>query len=219
MRKIKTRNGNLIPIISHETNHHYSIMKQCKSSSFTRIAFKSLSAAALLAIGCPMAVYANSYPLASAQTSSVITGFVTDESGEPIIGASVRVKGGKDAVTTDIDGKFRINASAGQQLEFAYVGCKPVAAAASEGMVIKLSEDSQVLGEVVVLGYNTVKKSDLTGSVASMGNADLLRSGLTNAAGSMQGSIPGVTIQKANNKPGGDYNILIRGLNTISGST
>lgn len=193
-------------------------MKQCSSSS-SRRALKSIAAMALLAMGCPTAIYANSQPLASAQSAATITGTVVDESGEPLIGASVRVKGGKEAVTTDINGNFRINASAGQPLEFAYVGCKPMTVAASSGMTVTLAEDSQVLGEVVVLGYNTVKKSDLTGSVSSMANADLVRGGLTNAAGSMQGKIPGVTIQKSNNKPGGDYNILIRGLNTISGST
>ncbi len=194
-------------------------MKQPSLFSFSRTALKSLSLVAVLAIGCPTAIYANSVPQPSSQSSQTITGTVVDETGEPLIGASVRVKGGKEAVTTDIDGQFRINASAGQQLTFSYVGCKPVTVGAQNGMKVTLAEDSQVLGEVVVLGYNTVKKSDLTGSVASMGNADLIRSGLTNAAGSMQGTIPGVTIQKANNKPGGDYNILIRGLNTISGST
>jgi len=194
-------------------------MKQRNSSSLSRTALKSLAAMALLAIGCPTAIYANGYPQPSAQTAAAITGTVVDETGEPLIGASVRVKDRKESVTTDINGNFRINASAGQPLEFAYVGYKPVTMAAAAGMTVTLAENSQVLGEVVVLGYNTVKKSDLTGSVSSMANADLIRGGLTNAAGSMQGKIPGVTIQKANNKPGGDYNILIRGLNTISGST
>lgn len=76
-----------------------------------------------------------------------------------------------------------------------------------------------MLDEVVVVGYGAVKKSDLTGAVASVSTKELTAAGISSAAGAMQGVVPGVNIQRSSNKPGSGYNILIRGLNTVSGST
>lgn len=148
-----------------------------------------------------------------------LTGKVVDPGGQPVAGATVIVVGTSNGVVTDMDGNFTIKAQVGAPVIVSILGYKDANADMKDGLVITLAEDAQLLEETVVVGYGTIRKRDLTGSVASVSTADLLRSGTTNAAGALQGALPGVQIQRSNNKPGGGYNILIRGLNTISGST
>ncbi len=150
-----------------------------------------------------------------------VTGRVTDANGEAVIGVSIVEKGTTNGTITDIDGNFSLNVKQGATLVISYVGyvTQSIPATPGKPMDIVLQEDAGMLEEVVVVGYGSVKKSDLTGAVASVNTEDLLRGGKTNAVGAMQGVLPGVQIQRNNNKPGGDYDILIRGLNTISGST
>lgn len=148
-----------------------------------------------------------------------LTGKVVDPGGQPVAGATVLVVGTNNGVVTDMDGNFTIKAKVGAPVLVSILGYKDANADMKDGLVITIVEDAQLLEETVVVGYGTIKKRDLTGSVASVSTADLLRSGTTNAAGALQGALPGVQIQRSNNKPGGGYNILIRGLNTISGST
>ena len=114
---------------------------------------------------------------------STITGQVTDASGEPIIGATVRVAGQGGGVITDIDGNFSIKAEPGSMLSVSYIGYKTVETAASQNMKIALQDDSQLLEDVVVIGYGTVKKGDLTGSVSAMKPDDMSKGITNNAAG------------------------------------
>lgn len=148
-----------------------------------------------------------------------LTGKVVDASGQPVPGAVVSVEGTNNSVITDINGSFAIKADAGVPIAVSILGYQDAKADLQNGIVISLLDDAEMLEETVVVGYGSIKKKDLTGSVASASNADLVRSGVTNVSGALQGALPGVQIQRANNKPGGGYNILIRGLNTISGST
>ena len=148
-----------------------------------------------------------------------VSGRVVDAGGQPVIGASVIVEGTSNGSITDANGAFSINARPGSSVVISCLGYVDAQATLREGMVVTLSEDAEMLDETVVIGYGTIKKRDLTGSVASVSTSDLIRGGNTNASGALQGSLPGVQIQRSNNKPGGGYNILIRGLNTISGST
>ncbi len=99
--------------------------------------------------------------------SSVVTGTVTDAKGEPIIGASVRVKGASQGTITDIDGKFHLKAATGSQLQISFIGytAQTVTAVAGQNMTIKLEDNSTTLNDVVVVGYGTMRKKDLTGSV------------------------------------------------------
>ena len=147
------------------------------------------------------------------QNSVKITGKVVDVQGEPVIGATVMEKGTTNGIITDVDGNFTLNVSPNRKLQVSYVGyqTQEITIGSNRTLRITLKEDSELLDEVVVVGYGTMKKSDST--------QDLMRSGRTDAVGAMQGALPGVQIQRSNNKPGGEYNILIRGLNTISGST
>lgn len=154
-----------------------------------------------------------------AYAQQALTGRVVDTGGQPVIGASVIVEGTTNGVITDADGSFSIKAAAGSPVVISCLGYVDARANLQPGIVITLSEDAELLEEAVAVGYGTIKKRDLTGSVASASTADLLRSANTNATGALQGSLPGVQIQRSNNKPGGGYDILIRGLNTISGST
>lgn len=150
-----------------------------------------------------------------------IQGRVFDSQGEPIIGATVREKDTSNGVVTDMEGKFTLRVSTTGKLQISYVGysTQELSIGSQRTFQITLKEDTELLDEVVVVGYGAVRKSDLTGAVASVSTKDLLKSGKTDAVGAMQGVLPGVQIQRANNKPGGEYNILIRGLNTINGST
>ena len=148
-----------------------------------------------------------------------VTGRVVDAGGQPVVGAMILVEGTSNGVISGDDGSFTIRANAGTPVLVSLLGYQDVRAALRDGMVIRMEEDAEMLEETVVVGYGTIRKRDLTGSVASASTADLLRTGNTNASGALQGALPGVQIQRNNNKPGGGYDILIRGLNTISGST
>lgn len=155
------------------------------------------------------------------QQNVKITGRVIDAGGEAIIGASIVEKGTTNGTITDFDGNFTLNVRTNAKLVVSYVGyvTQEVMVTPNKELNIVLKEDAETLDEVVVIGYGSVKKSDLTGAVASVPTKDLIRSGNTDAVGALQGAMSGVQISRSSSKPGSEYNILIRGLNTISGST
>lgn len=131
---------------------------------------------------------------AYAQTNG-IGGTVTDNAGEPIIGASVKVKGSTNMGTvTDIDGNFKLDVKPGETLIISYIGCKDQEVKAGENLKIVLQDNSEVLGEVVVTGYQVQRKADLTGSVSVVSTKDLKSSADTDPMRSLQGKVPGMTI-------------------------
>lgn len=150
-----------------------------------------------------------------------VQGTVIDVNGEPIIGATIQVKGTSNATITNADGWFEINVAEKSVIVVSYVGfqIQEITIGAQKSLKIILKEDNELLDEVVVVGYGSVKKSDLTGAVSSVSNEILLRGGKASAVASMQGTVPGVTIVRTRNKPGSSYDINIRGLASISGST
>lgn len=156
---------------------------------------------------------------------STITGTVFDNEGEPAIGASVRVDGMSGGVATDIDGKFVLNGNFTPQskLEVSYVGMKPATMRAGTGknLVFHLESDANVFSEVVAVGYGTQKRVNLTGAVATV-DVDKQLNGrpVTNVAGALQGSIPGLSVTTSNGKPGSKASMQIRSaLGSIQGST
>ncbi|MBQ7296862.1 MAG: SusC/RagA family TonB-linked outer membrane protein, partial [Alistipes sp.] len=155
------------------------------------------------------------------QKSVRITGTVVDAKGAPVVGATVIETGTQQGKVTGSDGKFVMNVQPSNKIQVSYVGyvTQTLAIGATTSFNVVLKEDAAMLDDVVVVGYGAVRKADLTGSVSSISADALVRGGKTDAVGAMQGALPGVQIQRSNNKPGGTYNILIRGLNTISGST
>jgi len=155
------------------------------------------------------------------QNSVKITGRVVDVQGEPVIGATVMEKGTTNGIITDVDGNFTLNVSPNRKLQVSYVGyqTQEITIGSNRTLRITLKEDSELLDEVVVVGYGTMKKSDLTGAISSVSTETLVRGGNANAIGALQGSVAGVSILKSNNKPGGGYDIKIRGVSSISGSS
>ena len=155
------------------------------------------------------------------QNSVKITGKVVDVQGEPVIGATVMEKGTTNGIITDVDGNFTLNVSPNRKLQVSYVGyqTQEITIGSNRTLRITLKEDSELLDEVVVVGYGTMKKSDLTGAISSVSTETLVRGGNANAIGALQGSVAGVSILKSNNKPGGGYDIKIRGVSSISGSS
>lgn len=147
-----------------------------------------------------------------------ITGSVTDDEGEPLIGVTVSVVGTTRGTTTNYDGDYSINAEISEKLDFSYVGMKPQIIEVGEPNVINvtLSYDTQMLDEAVVVGYGTAKKQDLTGSIGSISSSDILKQPSMNAVQSIQGKLSGVSITSTD-APGSSPNISIRGLGTALG--
>lgn len=155
---------------------------------------------------------------ALAQSATKIKGSVIDVSGEGLPGASVRVKGGTAGTTTDFDGSFELQCAAGTLLEVTYIGFVAQEVPAADGMVITLLEDSEMLNEVVVIGYGTVKKSDATGSLATL-DADPKLKGVASTADDMLvGKIAGVTVTSGGGSATGGSSIRIRGGSSLSAS-
>ena len=154
-------------------------------------------------------------PLASqgSQKTKKITGTVTDIKGEPIIGASVLVKGAGTGTVTDVDGNFTLDASADALLAVSYIGYKTqeVKVGNKNSYSIQLQDDTEVLDEVVVVGYGVQKKSSLTGAVASISSQEISKQVSSNVASSLQGRTPGVDIVQQAGVAGADVNIVIRG--------
>lgn len=155
--------------------------------------------------------------LAFGQKAS-ISGTVTDGSKEPIIGASVIQQGTSLGVVTDLDGHFTIEVQPGAPLTVSYVGYKTVTVKAAQNMSIVLSEDVNVLEEVVTIGYGSVKRKDVTTSVASVSTEDLDTRPIVSAAQGMQGKAAGLQIMQASGQPGSSPTIRVRGTTSFNGS-
>ena len=145
-----------------------------------------------------------------------IKGTVTDVNGEPIIGASVSQKGTTNGTITDLDGYFVLDCPKDVDVVISYLGFVTQEVKPSSEMKIILREDTQQLDEVVVVGYGTMKKSDLTGSVGSISAEKLAARGSTRLEDALQGSVPGVSITQSNSRAGGGFNIQIRGQASIN---
>ena len=154
---------------------------------------------------------------AFAQTKTV-TGTVTDMLGDPLIGASVLVQGTSNGVITDIDGKYSIQVTPENTLEFSYVGMVKQAIKVGNQSVIdvQLKDDSNLLAETVVIGYGSAKKRDLTGSITNIKGDEIANMPSTNPLSSLQGKVAGVQIVN-NGRAGDDPEIRIRGTNSING--
>lgn len=155
----------------------------------------------------------------TAAAQSKLTGTVTDQSGEPVIGATVSVKGETQGSTvTDLDGRFSITAKPGQTLRLTYIGMKEklVKVGNSQTLSIRMEDDAIVLNEVVAVGYGTMKRSDLTGSVSSVNSKAIEQSGAMTIDQAMQGRLAGVQMLTNSGTPGGGSSVQIRGIGSIN---
>lgn len=157
---------------------------------------------------------------ATAQTKSV-SGTVTDEAGEPLIGANVAVKGTKTGTVTDFNGEFALtNIADNAILVISYVGytTQEVPVAGKSTINVTLSENRELLDEVVVIGYGTVKRKDLTGAVASMKNSDVVISPTNNVMEALSGKVAGMDVVKSSGEVGRSVSVTLRGNRSIYGS-
>ena len=144
-----------------------------------------------------------------------ITGTVVDETGETVIGATVVEKGTTNGTVTDFDGVFTLKVNPGATLVFSYVGYLNVEMPASNGMVVTMKEDALALNEIVVTGYTTQRKADLTGAVSVVSVTDLVKQNENNPIKAMQGRVPGMNIS-ADGNPSGAATVRIRGTGTLN---
>lgn len=160
--------------------------------------------------------------IASAQEPGTVSGTVTSASdGEPLIGASVLVKGTTIGTDTDIDGKFTVKAKKGDVLQFRYVGYEPSEVKVGDSNVINvmLQENENNLDEVVVVGYGTQKRKLVTGSTFQVSGDQIAQMNTSNALTAMQTTAPGVQITQASTQPGKGFKVSIRGVGTIGESS
>ena len=147
-----------------------------------------------------------------------VKGIVKDASGEPIIGANIRVIGQDGGAITDFDGNFTIKAAPGAKIQVSYIGYKTVELPVSANMVVTLQDDTQLLTDVVVIGYGRAKKEDLTGSVTAI-KPDEMSKGITSSASDMLvGKVAGVDVITAGGSPGAGAQIRIRGGSSLNAS-
>lgn len=159
-------------------------------------------------------------PLNAFGQSRTVHGTVTDAEG-PVIGATVKVKGTGTGTVTDLDGKYTLAVPAGATIEVSYVGynTKLVKVGSSTVYNITLSQDAKQLNEVVVVGYGTMKRSDLTGAVASVGSKSIEKSIPTSIDQVLAGRAAGVQVQANTGTPGGSSTIRIRGTNSLNATS
>ncbi|MGO4819044.1 SusC/RagA family TonB-linked outer membrane protein [Flavobacterium sp. W22_SRS_FP1] len=159
---------------------------------------------------------------ASAQKGNTITGTVKDASGNTLPGVNIIEKGTVNTVSTDIDGKFALKLTTEKAvLSISYISftTQNINVAGSKNITIVLKSESESLQEVVVVGYGSVKKTDLTGAVSSLGAADITQRNATNPLEAIQGNIAGVQITSNTGRIGDGYNVTIRGSNSLNGSS
>ncbi|MCR8911167.1 MULTISPECIES: TonB-dependent receptor [unclassified Barnesiella] len=155
--------------------------------------------------------------MAQAQNITVHGKVLSKSGGEPLIGASVLCESTQTGASTDIDGNFTISVPEGATLKFSYIGFNPTEAKATPEMTIHLGENSEVLDDVVVVGYQIVRKADLTGAVSVMDMKEPLSENSGNIMSSMAGRLPGVNVVP-DAAPGGTGTIRVRGMSTANSS-
>ncbi|MBO4721014.1 MAG: TonB-dependent receptor [Prevotella sp.] len=154
-----------------------------------------------------------------ALAQSLVKGTVNDEAGEPIIGATVKVQGSNVGAITDFNGNFSVEAASNATLNISYVGYVPqnIKVNGQSNINVTLKEDAQMLNDVVVVGYGTMKKSDISGSVATVDQEAVMKRVPTNIGQALQGSAAGVMVTQQDGSPDGKAAIRIRGVGTING--
>ena len=166
---------------------------------------------------CSAEASASPYAVAAPQTK--IKGTVLDETGEPMIGVTVKAQGTGTGVITDINGSFSIDVEPGTQLELSYVGyASQTVKATAKPMTIRMSPDAKLMDEVVVIGYGSVKKRDMLGAISSVKSEEITQSPTMNAMEGLQGKIAGLDITRESGAAGSTPTVLLRGQRSIDGN-
>ncbi|RAI84405.1 SusC/RagA family TonB-linked outer membrane protein [Algoriphagus yeomjeoni] len=173
-------------------------------------------------------VFANGLEIgASLPTSGLIsaeqsvTGTITDETGQPLPGATVQIKGTVNGTVTDLDGKFSIEVGEDAILQISYVGyiLQEISVNGKSIIDVQLQPDATQLDELVVIGYGTQKRSDVTGAISSVKSEDFNRGVITNPVDLLQGKMAGVNITSTSGEPGANQNVIIRGIGSLRSGT
>ncbi|MDE6269245.1 MAG: TonB-dependent receptor [Muribaculaceae bacterium] len=184
--------------------------------TFSKWCLRLSSARAILLALCLLVGGAAAF----AQTQTVSGTVTSAADGEPLIGASVTVKGAKDGVTTDIDGNYTIKVKQGETLTFNYVGFTPRDIKVTGNRIdVALTENSESLNELVVVGYGVMKKKLVTGATAQIKGDEIAKMNTTSPLQAMQGQLPGVNISSSSGQPGEGMKVQIRGLGTIGNAS
>ena len=157
----------------------------------------------------------------AAWAQTVITGTVVSAAdGEPLIGASVKVKGEKAAAVTDLNGKFKINTEAGKTLVFSYIAMETMERPAKNGMLVKMQTAEEMMDELVVTGYGSGKKlGSLVGSVVTVDNKKMEKAVTPNFTDALAGQVSGLSVLTSSGDPSKSASIRLRGINSISSSS
>ena len=188
--------------------------------SSKQIMLTSVLASAFI-VGYPQQSLAGVTSVNAVQQSNVVKGRVLDANGEPVIGATVKVQGTQNATVTDLDGNYTLNNVSGSQLVISYIGyqSQTVDVKGKSSVNVTLREDNKTLNEVVVVGYGTQKKANLTGAVSSVSVDDLGDRPITNSSTLLQGTASGVYALQKSGQPGSDGAVInIRGVGTLNNS-
>ncbi|MGL4851367.1 MAG: SusC/RagA family TonB-linked outer membrane protein [Phocaeicola sp.] len=151
--------------------------------------------------------------------TKIVTGKVIETNGDPVIGATVVIKGTTVGTVTDIDGNYRLEAPADARLVFSYIGLESKELTATQASVVKLANDNQQLEEVVVVAYGTAKKNTFTGALAVVDNNRLNTAQVTNVSNALQGAAAGVQVTSSSGQPGEAASIRVRGVGSINASS
>lgn len=198
-----------------------SLQERTEQSMAKKSKVGMLVCASILAANAAYANYPSSNELLTVtqQTGKIKGTIVDSKTGEPVIGASVKVKGTKLAAVTDLNGEFELNTHANATLQISYVGFKETEVKASNGMKISLEEDTESLEEVVVVGYGTQKKESLTGAMANIKGEKLKDITSATVENMLNGKVSGVYVAPGSGRPGSTGAIIIRGQTSINGAT
>ena len=186
-------------------------LKWCKTFCCYRIAL-------VFVISC---IVGMEFSYAEILQERTVTGIVTSGTdGEALIGVSVQVKERPQAGTiTDFEGRYSLQVKSNETIVFSYIGFKPQEVKASKTVInVEMEEDSEILDEVVVVGYGTMKRSDLTGSVVSVGEDEIKQSIVTSLDQALQSKAAGVSVTQNSGTPGGGISVSIRGINSLNGN-
>ena len=198
-----------------------SLQERTEQSMAKNLKVGMLVCASILAANAAYANYPSSNELLTVtqQTGKIKGTIVDSKTGEPVIGASVKVKGTKLAAVTDLNGEFELNTHANATLQISYVGFKETEVKATNGMKISLEEDTEALEEVVVVGYGTQKKESLTGAMANIKGEKLKDITSATVENMLNGKVSGVYVAPGSGRPGSTGAIIIRGQTSINGAT
>ena len=157
-------------------------------------------------------------PHAVSEGDITVTGKVVDDAGEPLIGVSIQVKGTSKGATTDVNGIYTLNIASGSTLVFSYIGMKTIQRKVTKGgkLDITMENDENMLDEVVAVGYGSMKRSDLTGSVVSINAKSIEESMASTIDQALQGRAAGLQMTQNSGVPGGGTSIQIRGVNSLN---